>query len=66
MRVGSREHVEFSRIPNDLSETVGVSGLGLYWAYKIVKLHDGEIKVDSKEGKGSTFTVTIPKERSHA
>lgn len=53
---------KFSRIPNLLSESVGGSGLGLYWASKIINLHGGHISIVSRPGKGSTFLVTIPKE----
>ena len=35
------------------------TGLGLSLAYDIVKAHDGEIKVETGEGRGSTFTVII-------
>lgn len=51
---------KFSRIPNELSDSVGGSGLGLYWAQKIVELHEGTIAVTSQLGKGSTFTITVP------
>ncbi|MBI4848750.1 MAG: PAS domain S-box protein [Nitrospirae bacterium] len=36
------------------------TGLGLSITYDIVKKHNGEIAVDSKVGKGTTFTVRIP------
>jgi len=36
------------------------TGLGLSMAYEIVKAHGGEIKVDTKEGEGSEFTIQLP------
>lgn len=51
---------KFFRIENSLSTLVGGTGLGLYWAKKIVDLHGGTIKVTSSEGKGTTFTITAP------
>jgi PAS domain S-box-containing protein len=38
-------------------------GLGLALSYNIVKRHGGEIKVESNEGKGATFTVLLPVSR---
>ena len=38
------------------------SGMGLTIASEIVQLHDGEIEVQSELGKGSHFTIKIPKE----
>ena len=36
------------------------TGLGLSVSYEIVKKHGGDIKVQSKVGKGTTFTVRLP------
>ncbi|HLL73685.1 MAG TPA: sensor histidine kinase [Pyrinomonadaceae bacterium] len=40
------------------------TGLGLYITRQLVELHGGQIKVDSQEGKGSTFSFTIPIDKS--
>lgn len=50
---------KFSRIENVNSMASG-TGLGLYWAKKLVELHGGEIKVSSELHKGTTFSVIIP------
>jgi two-component system, NtrC family, sensor kinase len=36
------------------------TGLGLSLCYDMMKAHGGEIKVESKEGEGSVFTIVIP------
>lgn len=51
---------KFSRINNPLSIEAGGSGLGLYWAKKIVQMHNGEIKVSSKIHKSTEFAVILP------
>jgi len=35
------------------------TGLGMSLAYDIVKAHGGELKVESKEGEGSTFNIKL-------
>ncbi len=36
------------------------TGLGLALVYRILEAHRGEIRVESQEGQGTTFTVQIP------
>jgi two-component system, NtrC family, sensor kinase len=36
------------------------TGLGLSLSYDIVKAHGGEMKVETKEGEGSVFTIQLP------
>jgi signal transduction histidine kinase/PAS domain-containing protein len=36
------------------------TGLGLFIVYGVVKNHRGTIKVDSREGEGTAFTLTFP------
>ena len=57
----SRLFEKFSRIHNPLSTQAGGSGLGLYWAKKVVDLHSGTIEVESQIGKGTTFFVHLPR-----
>ena len=36
------------------------TGLGLSLSYDIIKAHGGELKVESKEGVGTTFIIALP------
>ncbi|MBY0432857.1 MAG: GHKL domain-containing protein [Cyclobacteriaceae bacterium] len=36
------------------------TGLGLSLSYDIVKAHGGELRVETKDGEGSTFTIQLP------
>lgn len=51
---------KFSRIDNPLSITVGGTGLGLYWAKKLIDAQGGSIVATSELGRGSTFIITLP------
>ena len=47
----------------DSTEGMGM-GLGLAVSYGIVKNHNGDILVSSREGIGTTFTIKLPIENS--
>ncbi len=49
----------FYRVDKARSRNQGGSGLGLSIANWIVKAHQGDIRVDSKVGEGTTFTLSF-------
>ncbi len=53
-------YTKFSRIHNPLSVQAGGSGIGLYLTAEILRLHGGNIAVESKIHKGTTFTLSLP------
>lgn len=51
---------DFSQANSKVAEQYGGTGLGLSICKQIVMLMDGDIHIDSKEGKYSTFSLHIP------
>jgi two-component system phosphate regulon sensor histidine kinase PhoR len=45
----------------DKARTGGGSGLGLAIAKHTIQAHGGDIRIQSAEGKGSTFTFSLPR-----
>lgn len=50
----------FYKVDRSRNRSIDGNGLGLSIVKKILNIHKFTIKVDSEEGKGSTFTVNIP------
>ena len=53
----------FYRVDKARSKRMGSAGVGLSIVDRIIRLHNGKIKVTSTPGKGSTFTILFPGER---
>lgn len=51
---------KFYRVSTVLKEGKKGTGLGLFISKEIVKLHKGDIWVESEEGEGSTFSFSLP------
>lgn len=58
----SKEHIfeRFYRVDKSHSRKIGGTGLGLSITRSAILMHRGAIKVESEEGKGTTFLVKIP------
>jgi PAS domain S-box-containing protein len=60
------EHVpkifeKFYTVDGSLTRRVGGTGVGLYLVREIVRLHNGSVDVHSRPGRGSIFSVKLPR-----
>lgn len=58
----AQEHIfeRFYRVDKSHSREIGGTGLGLAITRSAILMHHGAVRVYSKEGEGTTFTVRIP------
>jgi two-component system sensor histidine kinase/response regulator len=56
---------QFYRVKRSQSQKAQGTGLGLAIAKKIVDAHNGHILVSSEAGRGTTFTVVLPRGSRH-
>ena len=55
---------KFQQLANPLTQQFEGTGLSLAIAQRLARLHGGDITFSSKEGRGSQFTLLLPREES--
>ncbi len=61
----SRVFERFHRVEGERGRTHEGTGIGLALVDELVRLHGGTVKVKSRVGEGTTFTVCIPRGSAH-
>ncbi|WP_421782571.1 ATP-binding protein [Kiloniella litopenaei] len=54
----------FAQVENSMTRTREGSGLGLSLVRSLTDLHNGDLRIDSKLGKGTEITITFPASRT--
>ena len=52
---------EFSQASSSTASKYGGTGLGLVISRRFCQMMDGDITVESEPGRGSTFTIRLPR-----
>jgi signal transduction histidine kinase/CheY-like chemotaxis protein len=55
----------FHRVRDARSRTYEGTGIGLSLVQQLARLHGGDVRIDSEEDRGSTFTVTVRAGHAH-
>jgi len=55
--------IPFEQVEASHSRSKGGTGLGLPYAKQLVEMHDGKLHIASELGKGTTITITLPRNR---
>jgi signal transduction histidine kinase len=55
----------FHRVRDARSRTYEGTGIGLSLVRELTRLHGGDVRIQSEEGRGSTFSVTVRAGRAH-
>jgi signal transduction histidine kinase len=55
----------FHRVEGARGRSFEGSGIGLSLVHELVRLHEGTVSVESEPGRGTTFTVSLPRGSSH-
>jgi signal transduction histidine kinase len=55
----------FERIQNQKTSHVTGAGMGLYLSRELARQHGGDIRIESTDGAGSTFTLSLPLAIAH-
>lgn len=60
---GYRDRIfeKFFRVPHGDTHNAKGYGLGLSYAAQVIKKHKGTMRVESEQGQGTSFIITIPK-----
>lgn len=53
----------YGQVTNSMTRNRAGTGLGLPLVHALVKLHGGQVAIDSAPGKGTTVSVTLPGDR---